>query len=148
MSAKVKWKTPTYVSWDNMLCRCRPSSHHAKYYASRGIAVCERWKTFANFLADMGERPLGHELDRIDNDGGYCKENCRWATRSAQNRNKQNNHLWTFRGKTQCIQDWAEETGIAWLTLKSRFLNGWTIEEILSTPIRPIRKTSKRKATN
>lgn len=79
----------TYRSWMSMMTRCFNPKHEAYgRYAGRGIAVCERWKTFANFLADMGERPEDRTLDRIDNDKGYFPGNCRWATRSEQNKNK------------------------------------------------------------
>ncbi len=83
-------RSPTYISWDNMIGRCnRPSQLRYKHYGGRGITYDVRWKSFANFLEDMGERPKGKTLDRIDVDGNYCKENCRWATNKEQNNNKQ-----------------------------------------------------------
>jgi hypothetical protein len=79
------WVTPTYKSWQAMKYRCRMRPG----YVDRGVTVCERWLTFENFLADMGERPSrDHSLDRIDNDGNYEPGNCRWATRSEQQKNK------------------------------------------------------------
>ncbi len=82
-------QTPTHRSWDAMLKRCR-NENHVSYssYGGRGITVCERWLSFKNFLADMGERPEGTSIDRVNNDGNYEPGNCRWATRSEQQRNK------------------------------------------------------------
>ncbi len=82
--------TPTYRSWHAMRQRCRdPQVRNYRYYGGRGIAVCERWSnSFQNFLADMGERPMGSSIDRINNDGNYEPSNCRWATASEQNRNR------------------------------------------------------------
>lgn len=79
----------TYRTWSSMLVRTTNPKHIGwKYYGARGISVCERWLAFANFLADMGERPDGKTLDRIDTDGNYTPDNCRWATRSEQRKNQ------------------------------------------------------------
>ena len=81
--------TPEYRTWLNMGNRCRnPKNDHYKYYGGRGIVVCERWKNFENFLADMGPKPNGLTLDRIDNDGNYEPQNCRWATHTEQRHNR------------------------------------------------------------
>ncbi len=89
-------KTPTYTSWQEMRRRCKdPRRNRAYIYISKNIQVCERWdSSFLNFLQDMGERPEGTSLDRIDNDGNYEPGNCRWATHSEQSRNR------TFKNKT------------------------------------------------
>jgi hypothetical protein len=88
-NTKIDSRTPTYLSWDNMIQRCtNPNRPEYSYYGGRGITVCERWRDFTNFLADMGERPEGTSLDRIDGDGNYEPGNCRWADRATQVANR------------------------------------------------------------
>ncbi len=126
--------TKTYRAWGRMLERCRDPRR--KYHAGRGITVCKRWHDFVNFYADMGDRPDGMTMERIDNDGNYEPDNCKWATHAEQSRNTRYNHLVTFQGKTQCVTDWAEELGINRITLYSRLRKGWSVEKALTTLVR------------
>lgn len=99
---------------------------------------------FENFLEDMGEVPEGHQIDRIDNNKGYYKENCRWVTSKTNNRNKQNNRLETYKGETQCLAVWAEKYNIPYTTLSSRInMLGWTIERALTTPVKKYKRRKK-----
>lgn len=129
---------PEYRSWAAMKVRCdqKNSTHYARY-GGRGISYQEEWKSFENFLADMGTMPEPQmELERIDNNGNYCKENCRWATRKEQTRNRGGSRatrLYTFDGKTMCIADWAKEIGITPQSLQKRLNKGWPLELALSS---------------
>lgn len=129
--------TSTYRIWTGMLTRCRnPKAPSWLNYGGRGIKVCDGWLLFKNFLADMGERPAQLSLDRIDNDGDYCPENCRWATDIEQHRNRSDNVYWEFNGDTKSIAAWAESTGMNRHTLADRVRKfGWTIEQALTTDI-------------
>ena len=101
--------TPTYQSWQAMKQRClQPGHMHFMYYGGKGINVCERWMTYTNFLADLGPRPEGASLDRIDNMKNYEPSNCRWATRTEQNRNSSHNQLVTLGRVTRCLSEWCE----------------------------------------
>lgn len=109
-----------------MKSRCL-SADHASYadYGGRGITVCTRWLSFENFLSDMGHRPsTAHSLERKDNTKGYDPSNCVWATAKQQARNRRNNRLLTFSGRTQTLAAWAEETGIPYQTIYSRLHRG------------------------
>ena len=124
--------TGTYNSWQNMKRRCLDETiHNFKWYGGRGIKVCERWMKFENFLEDMGERPEGKSLDRIDNDGDYEPENCRWATYSEQVLNSRTVRLHTFDGVTDSQVGWASRVGITQQLLSKRLSRGWTFEQAL-----------------
>ncbi len=133
--------TPEYRSWGLMKDRCyNPNNKQFIDYGGRGIKTCDRWSGpsgFQNFLEDIGRRPSSdHSLDRIDVNGDYCPENCRWATRKQQNRNKRNTNFLSWGGKTQSISQWAEDIGVSYSCLKTRFRNGWSVEKMLTTPVR------------
>lgn len=128
-------KSRTYAIWMAMNNRCRNrKSSDYRYYGARGIVVCERWKSFENFLADMGERPGRMEIDRINNDGNYEPGNCRWTDRKTQNRNSRHARMLTFNEKTQCVSAWAEEMGVRQATLNHRLLRGISVEVALTMP--------------
>lgn len=126
----------TYSKWSSMITRCTNTKRpDFKNYGEKGIAVCARWLNFENFLADMGVAPPGLTLDRIDGSKGYSPENCRWATRKQQNINRSCARLLTFNGKTQCLQEWADELGHKNATvLTERLKNGWSLADALTIP--------------
>lgn len=119
----------------NMKARClNPNDKDYKNYGARGIKVCSEWLKFENFYKDMGERPSkDHSIDRIDNDGDYCSENCRWATRKQQARNCRNSRIITYKGETNCISYFAEKYEINYHTLYGRiFTRGLSVKEAIS----------------
>jgi hypothetical protein len=130
----------TYCSWSHMKDRCSNlNSENYKYYGGRGITVCERWlgkNGFVHFLEDMGERQnKKYTLERINNNLGYYKENCKWATKLQQARNMKSNRIFTINGEEKCLSQLAEEHGIKIGTLSSRInRNGWPINKALTTP--------------
>lgn len=125
--------TRTYTTWTNMLKRCRSQKHKSfKEYGGRGIRVCDKWSSFQGFLDDMGERPEGMTLGRIDNNKGYYKENCRWETHKQQARNRRNSRTLTYSGSTRTIAEWSEITGLRFDTLVKRLESGWPIEKALT----------------
>lgn len=98
--------------------------------------MCERWKRFENFFADMGERPSKkYSLDRIDNNGNYEPDNCRWATPRQQQTNKRNNVRVTFKGETMTVVEWSERYHFAGDTLNYRLKHGWSVEDALTRPV-------------
>jgi len=128
-----------YGVWAQMIQRCtNPKQIGYASYGGRGITVCERWRNYENFIADMGKRPSAkHSIERNNNDGDYEPGNCYWATRFQQGRNRSDNRIITFNGRTQCLKDWATETGMKIATLKNRLdADGWSIERALTERIR------------
>ena len=124
---------PTYSSWCAMWTRCtNPNQSAWANYGGRGIKVCDRWKDFEAFLQDMGPRPNGGTLDRLDVDGDYGPENCAWVTRAQQNRNKRNSIRIEHNGETLLLAEWAERLGLPYGTLYNRLYRyGWSVDAAL-----------------
>lgn len=139
-------ESKTYRSWKAMVQRCTNTNNPGyKNYGGRKITICYRWSNknplgFQNFLEDMGERPKGKSIDRIKNNKGYHKNNCKWSTGKEQSRNQRTNHLLKYNGKKLCIIEWAEITGISKETIRARIRLGWPIKKALTIPVREKRK--------
>ena len=135
-----------YGVWCNMWNRCtNPNVAAYPNYGARGITVCERWESFENFLADMGEPPEGLSIDRLNNDLGYFKENCAWRTPIDQARNrggKRKSIRLTFNDLTLTFAEWAEHLNVGRHMLEARYYAGWSPEEILTLP-RGARRSKK-----
>lgn len=112
-----KYNSPEYNAWISMKKRCLNKNHKAyNYYGGRGIKVCDKWiDSFENFIQDIGLRPSKkHSLDRINNQLGYFKENCRWSTKKEQARNQRSNRLISAFGEEKCFSEWCEILGVSW----------------------------------
>ena len=130
-----KARTPIYKVWDGMLARTRRKTDPAyDRYGGRGITVAEDWLHFENFYRDMGDRPPGMTLERKDNNGPYCKENCVWASRLDQTRNRRTTRRIAHNGQTKLLSEWAAETGLTYEALWLRLRKGWSVERALTTP--------------
>lgn len=139
-------RTAEYQTWSGIKKRCyNPSEPGYENYGARGITMCDEWRDdFEAFFRDMGYRPDGTSIDRIDNDKGYSKENCRWATREVQNTNKRSNRRITALGETRLLKEWAEVTGIHRTTLAYRINDlGWSPDRAMSTPARAMKRQSR-----
>lgn len=132
-----------YRNWSWMKDRCLNKNNTSyKKYGGRGISVCKRWLKFENFLEDMGRRPAGKTLDRIDGRKGYCKDNCRWATPKEQANNMKSNLCVSYKGKTKTLAQWCGGTnhsggsinGISYSTARQRLNKGWSAERAFNKP--------------
>lgn len=132
-------KTPLYRCWCSIMARCNNPNHKAyKDYGGRGIKVCDEWHdylTFKQWVLDT-KKEEGLTIDRIDVDGDYCPQNCRWATMKEQSRNRRSNILIEYNGKKQILTDWCNELGLDYKFIHNRlFKLHWTFEKAISTPV-------------
>lgn len=130
--------TRLHKIWHSMYCRCYyPTTNQYKNYGGRGIKVCEEWKhtqgfiNFYNWAINNGYKE-NLTLDRIDNNKGYCPENCRWKTPKEQSNNRRNNVCYTFNGETKTSKQWCELYNVSQTTLLDRLKRGWTLEQALT----------------
>jgi len=125
----------TYTSYISMKARVlNPNAHAYENYGGRGIKICESWLNggFEQFLADMGERPVDKSLDRIDYNGDYSPDNCKWSTREEQAENRRSSILVTFNGETKCISAWARELSVERYAIHSLIKKGKTLDELFN----------------
>ena len=123
-------KSPTYITWTKMNDRCNnPLVREYKWYGGRGISVCKRWRSFVNFLSDMGERPEGKTLDRINPNGNYNKTNCRWAAPLEQANNTRRNQFLQHDSQVKTIAEWARVLNLNYDTLYRRVRKGATLSD-------------------
>lgn len=136
-SVKKEYKKE-YSIWANMKRRCLDKKNKSyESYGGRGITICERWLNFANFLDDMGRCPIGCSIDRIDNNKGYCKENCKWSTPIEQAANRRSSVLFEWKGEMLNIYEIARRCGMKTQTVFMRVYEyGMTIEQATSIPVR------------
>jgi hypothetical protein len=131
-------RRPEYGVYRTMLSRCyNPNVSKYVDYGGRGIFVCDRWRGdggYENFIADMGFRPAGGSIERIDGNGPYDPSNCRWANATEQANNRRSNRTLEFRGRRQTLTQWARELGLNGATLHDRIGRGWPLERALLTP--------------
>ena len=139
-----------YITWNGMKKRCtNPLAVNFRWYGGRGITVCEAWlNSFDAFYQDMGECPPGESIDRIDNNGSYSPDNCRWTNHKAQVSNKRNNRFITYNGETNTITEWANKLNILSDTIYYRINKGWPIEKALQPPMNTGRHVTSHNNAN
>lgn len=141
--------TPEHRTWSALIQRCtNPKNPRYSEWGGRGITVCDHWlHSFTAFYRDMGPKPsAAHSIDRINNDGNYEPNNCRWATPRQQVLNSRSPRYLTYDGKTMCISDWARKTGIKRHTIAARLDKyNWSVAEALTHPPSPIARSQRFK---
>lgn len=137
-------KTPIYFVYYNMIDRCHyPKDHKYRLYGARGIKVCDEWRNNKNKFFEWAFAhgyKKGLSLDRIDNDGDYTPENCRWATVKQQANNRRTNHVVCINGEKHTITEWANISGVHKSTIRERILRGWEGEKLLMNPKEKVHK--------
>lgn len=131
--------SPTMTSWAEMKRRCY-AKHRQEYknYGGRGITVCQPWlDSFSNFLSDMGERLAGTTLERIDNNGSYCRENCCWIERRKQDYNKRTSKMVNINGETMCLAQACQKFDANYNKVYQRLHRGWSLDRALSADAQP-----------
>ena len=130
-------KHPYYETWRNMKQRCSNKNRKDyKNYGGKGVKVCNKWKNdFQQFCLDMGTRPDGYLLDRIDYNGNYEPKNCRWVSVAKSSRNKSTNNWIDFNGTTNTIGDWSKKLGGHKSLIRTRLKQGWSIEKAITTSV-------------
>lgn len=130
-------KLPEYSVWKGMRGRCdNPNNQKYANYGGRGITICARWSDFWKFYSDMGKRPEGCSIDRIDVNKGYSPDNCRWATVEMQENNRTTTRFVTIGKETKSIKQWADIYGISDTTVRDRIYRGWDLIKAIMTPAR------------
>lgn len=141
-------KHPLHQIWRNIKTRCgNKKSKEYKYYGGRGIKICDAWKDFQAFY-DWAIKNGYHKdlsIDRIDTNGDYCPENCRWVSMKVQQNNRRNNKLLTINGETRTMSEWSDFYGVKYTVVKSRILNGWDAIDALTIPIHGMAEYARRK---
>lgn len=139
-SLRLRWPKE-YRAWISCRQRCNDTQHHSYAdYGGRGIRVCRRWNSFANFLADLGPCPVDYTLDRKRNNGNYTPSNCRWVLHLVQMRNRRTTLKLRYDGATRTLFEWAEIVGLPYETLRYRLRAGWPAADLLTTPVRRQRR--------
>lgn len=128
--------SPAWNSWKSMIERCEWRGHKSwKDYGGRGISVCASWHRYENFRSDMGQRPDGSQLDRVDNSKGYEPSNCRWSTPRQNANNRRSSVFLELGNERLTVSQWARRLNILNCTLSGRIRAGWSVEKTLSTPV-------------
>lgn len=144
-----KGSSPTYTSWTSMKKRClHPADDSYEFYGGKGIQICGRWLDFVNFLADMGERPTGCTIDRIDPDGDYEPSNCRWATQREQTLNRGNVNQVKFRGELLTLKDISVKYGVPQTTVYRRWAQGVRGDDLVSGKNRNALRVGERNSSS